>query len=97
MTTTDTTAAELAARHLDCSDVKETSTKRLHRYRSRQPASAGRADGVGPCSGHARRRGQARCAQVGGRRYSSAAAGAAGEGATPVGAHDAVGPDWLRC
>jgi hypothetical protein len=26
MTTTDTTAAELAARHLDCSDVKETST-----------------------------------------------------------------------
>jgi hypothetical protein len=60
MTTTDTTAAELAARHLDCSDVKETSTKRLHRYRSRQPASAGRANGVGPCSGHARRRGQAR-------------------------------------
>jgi hypothetical protein len=50
MTTTDTTAAELAARHLDCSDVKETSTKRLHRYRSRQPASAGRADGVGPCT-----------------------------------------------
>jgi hypothetical protein len=41
MTTTDTTAAELAARRLDCSDVKETSTKRLHRYRSRQPASAG--------------------------------------------------------
>ena len=80
MTTTDTTAAEFAARHLACSDVKETSTKAASsRYRSRQPASAGRANGVGPCSGHARRRGQARCAQVGGRRYSSAAAGAAGK------------------
>ena len=27
MTTTDTTAAEFAARHLACSDVKEISTK----------------------------------------------------------------------
>ena len=80
MTTTDTTAAEFAARHLELQRREGDQHKSASsRYRSRQPASAGRANGFGPCSGHARRRGQARCAQVGGRRYSSAAAGAAGK------------------
>jgi hypothetical protein len=61
MTTTDTTAAELAARHLELQRREGDQHKAASsRYRSRQPASAGRANGVGPYSGHARRRGQAR-------------------------------------
>jgi hypothetical protein len=61
MTTTDTTAAEFAARHLELQRREGDQHKSASsRYRSRQPASAGRANGVGPCSGHARRRGQAR-------------------------------------
>ena len=82
MTTTDTTAAEFAARHLELQrregDQHKSGLQWIPQPAARKRRASKRRRTV-QRTRQAARAGQARCAQVGGRRYSSAAAGAAGK------------------